>query len=178
MSLELDSLIPQLAPGAKWALVSAPVMAFFNVPLLWALLAFVVVDLATGLYKAMLQSKVRSRIFGKALDRLVVYLVAYVVLHTMTLVLPVGSFLSVLPEYLVLTGYLLKESLSILENLKSILSLKGQSSPILDALIARLGVDLDHIVTKVEKADPKEKKPDAGVPAVPTPAKPAAESGK
>lgn len=158
---ELESLVPALSPALKSVVVaSSPLLAFFNAPILGALLLFVFIDLLTGLWKAMLLKKVRSRIFGKALDRFLVYIVAYAVLHVMTLVLPVGPFLAALPEYIVLTGYALKESLSVLENLKAILMARGQHSPVLDAVISRLGLDLEHIVAQVEGA-----KSDAGLPA-------------
>lgn len=129
--------------------VVAPVFSFFNVNILAGLMAFLFIDLFTGLYKAKLLSKLASARFGKALDRAIYYLCVYVILHVLTLVLPFGSFSSFF-ETAILTGYLMKEALSILENLRVIRKAQGNETVFIDALIGRLGMDLDKIVAEIE----------------------------
>lgn len=122
--------------------------AFFNAQMLAALLGFLVVDLFTGLWKAKTLNKVASSRFADAIDRGVFYLVVYGVLHVLTLVLPLGQFAAI-PESLVMTGYVFKEALSILENLKAIQVAKGETTPLIDGLIQRLGMDMDKITGEV-----------------------------
>lgn len=126
-----------------------PVFSFFNVNILAGLMAFLFIDLATGLYKAKLLNRLASSRFGKALDRAIYYLCVYVILHILTLVLPFGSFSSFF-ETAILTGYLLKEALSILENLRVIRKVQGHETAFIDALIARLGMDIDRITQEIE----------------------------
>jgi phage-related holin len=126
-----------------------PVFSFFNVNILLGLMAFLFIDLATGLYKAKLLNKLASTRFGKALDRAIYYLFVYVILHILTLVLPFGSFSSFF-ETAILTGYLIKEALSILENLRVIRKVQGHETAFIDALIQRLGMDLDRITHEIE----------------------------
>jgi toxin secretion/phage lysis holin len=129
--------------------ILTPVFSFFNVNILLGLMTFLLVDLLTGLYKAKLLRKLASAKFGKALDRALYYLFVYVVLHVLTLVLPFGSFSSFF-ETAILTGYLLKEALSILENLRVIRKVQGHETNFIDALILRLGMDLDKITQEIE----------------------------
>jgi toxin secretion/phage lysis holin len=124
------------------------VFAFFQTQLLAALMAFLLIDLMTGLWKAKLLKKTASNRLGNAIDRMVFYIIVYSVLHGLTLVVPLGALAS-LPETFVMTGYVLKEALSILENLKVIQFIKGESTPIIDALITRLGMDIDRIVKEI-----------------------------
>lgn len=126
-----------------------PVFSFFNVNILAGLMVFLLVDLLTGLYKAKLIRKLASAKFGKALDRAIYYLFVYVILHILTLVLPFGSFSSFF-ETAILTGYLLKEALSILENLRVIRKSQGHETVFIDAIIHRLGMDLDRITQEIE----------------------------
>lgn len=126
-----------------------PVFSFFNVNILGGLMAFLFIDLITGLYKAKLLRKLASSRFGKALDRAIYYLCVYVILHILTLVLPFGSFSSFF-ETAILTGYLMKEALSILENLRVIRKAQGHETVFIDALIGRLGMDLEKIVIELE----------------------------
>lgn len=126
-----------------------PVFSFFNVNILAGLMVFLLVDLLTGLYKAKLIRKLASAKFGKALDRAIYYLFVYVILHILTLVLPFGSFSSFF-ETAILTGYLLKEALSILENLRVIRRMQGNETVFIDAIIRRLGMDLDRITQEIE----------------------------
>lgn len=128
-----------------------PLFSFFDVNLLLGLMAFLFIDLGTGLYKAKLLKRLASTRFGHALDRAVYYLVVYAVLHTLTLVLPFGT-LSSFFENAVLTGYLLKEALSILENLRVIRAVRGQETAFIDALIERLGMDIDRLMKELETA--------------------------
>ncbi len=124
------------------------IFAFFQAQLLAALMAFLLVDLLTGLWKAKLLKKTASNRFGNAIDRMVFYVIVYSVLHGLTLVVPLGTLAS-LPETFVMTGYVLKEALSILENLKVVQLVKGESTPLIDALITRLGMDIDRIVKEI-----------------------------
>lgn len=129
--------------------ILTPVFSFFNVNILLGLMVFLLVDLLTGLYKAKLLRKLASAKFGKALDRALYYLFVYVILHILTLVLPFGSFSSFF-ETAILTGYLLKEALSILENLRVIRKVQGHETVFIDAIIQRLGMDLERITQEVE----------------------------
>jgi toxin secretion/phage lysis holin len=129
--------------------ILTPVFSFFNVNILLGLMTFLLVDLMTGLYKAKLLRKLASAKFGKALDRALYYLFVYVILHVLTLVLPFGSFSSFF-ETAILTGYLLKEALSVLENLRVIRKIQGHETNFIDALILRLGMDLDKITQEIE----------------------------
>lgn len=129
--------------------VLTPVFNFFNVNILLGLMLFLLVDLLTGLYKAKLLRKLASAKFGKALDRAIYYLFIYVILHVLTLVLPFGSFSSFF-ETAILTGYLLKEALSVLENLRVIRKMQGHETIFIDAIIMRLGMDIDRITQEIE----------------------------
>lgn len=129
--------------------VLTPVFSFFNVNILAGLMAFLFIDLFTGLYKAKLLNKLASARFGKALDRAIYYLCVYVILHVLTLVLPFGSFSSFF-ETAILTGYLMKEALSVLENLRVIRKTQGNETVFIDAIIGRLGMDIDKIVAEIE----------------------------
>jgi len=129
--------------------ILAPVFNFFNVNILLGLMVFLLVDLLTGLYKAKLLKKLASAKFGKALDRALYYLFVYVILHILTLVLPFGSFSSFF-ETAILTGYLLKEALSVLENLRVIRKVQGHETAFIDAVIQRLGMDLERITQEIE----------------------------
>lgn len=133
------------------SLMLSPLFSFFDVNLLLGLMAFLFVDLGTGIYKARLLNKLASTRFGHALDRAVYYLVVYVVLHTLTLILPFGK-LSGFFETAVLTGYVIKEALSILENLRVIRAARGQETVFIDALVKRLGMDLERLTRELESA--------------------------
>lgn len=133
------------------SLALAPLFAFFDVNLLLGLMAFLFIDFFSGLYKAQLLRKLASTRFGHALDRAVYYLVVYAVLHTLTLVLPFGA-VSGFFETAVLTGYVMKEALSILENLRVIRAARGQETVFIDALVQRLGMDLDRLTRELETA--------------------------
>jgi toxin secretion/phage lysis holin len=133
------------------SVVLAPLFSFFDVNLLLGLMAFLFIDFGTGIYKAKLLKKLASTRFGHALDRAVYYLVVYAVLHTLTLVLPFGP-MSAFFETAVLTGYVLKEALSILENLRVIRTLRGQETVFIDALVDRLGMDLERLTRELQNA--------------------------
>lgn len=154
MNLLLDRLVNMLQSRVSaWVLAFAPVIAFFQVQLLGALLAFVVIDFFTGLWKAKLAAKISSHRFGDAIDRICFYLVIFALVHTLTLVIPIGM-VAAIPETVIITGYLLKEALSIVENIRSIQVLRGKDTRIIDALVKRLGMDLDKLMGEVEHVKP------------------------
>lgn len=135
-----------IAPYMQVALGIA--LTFFQAQLLGALMVFLAADFLTGIWKARVLKKVVSRKFGVALDRMVFYIIVYSVLHGLTLVVPLGIF-ATLPETFVMTGYVLKEALSVLENMKVIQFVKGEKTPLIDALIKRMGMDIDRIITEI-----------------------------
>lgn len=157
------------APAAPYIqLVLGAVLAFFQTALLGALLVFLVADLLTGLWKARVLKKMASRRFGDAIDRMVFYVIIYSVLHGLTLVVPLGVFAAV-PETFVMTGYVLKEALSILENMKIIQFVKGENTPLIDALIKRLGMDIDRIIKEISTESATQIPSHIGLPPEPTP---------
>lgn len=137
-----------------------PVVAFFSVPVFVGLIVLAVVDFVTGIYKAMLLKRVASNRFGIAFERLVGYTVVFATLHVLTLVAPVPfNLFTQLVEGFVMTGMLLKEAISILENTKAIQKARGLESPMLDLLIDKLGLDLDRILKDFKAIEPPTQAP-------------------
>lgn len=142
----LTSLQEQLAVGKPAALplfaLLSPLTAFFNVPMFLFLNLFLLLDFATGFYKAKLQNKVSSKEFGNVFFRMTLYTVVFIVFHSITIVMPVCQFI----EATVFLGYLAKEGLSILENLKAIQELTGRKLLNIDKAINIFGMDLENIL--------------------------------
>lgn len=156
-------LLPEAAGTAKAVCaLMAPVVGFFAVPVLVGLMTLLSFDFVTGLAKAMLLGKVSSARFGDTFTRAFYYLVVFTILHVMTLTTPQPySMLVSLFEGFVMTGYLLKESISVLENLKAIQLARGVHDPVLDLLIHKLGIDTERIFNdfKHSALDPKHQNP-------------------
>lgn len=131
--------------SAATALIAGPVLAFLQAPVLMYLLLFVVIDFATGIWKAWLLKKIASSRFGDVFSRGVVYVIIYFILQGLGTVLPAISFF----ESIVMVGYMTKEALSILENLRAIQMVTGKG-PDISFIIDKLGIDLKRIVTEVE----------------------------
>jgi toxin secretion/phage lysis holin len=131
--------------SAVTALIGGPLLAFFQAPVLMYLLLFVVIDFATGIWKAWLIKKIASSRFGDVFSRGVVYIIIYFILQGLGTVLPAISFF----ESIVMVGYMTKEALSILENLRAIQMVTGKG-PDISFIIDKLGIDLKRIVTEVE----------------------------
>lgn len=153
-------------------------LAFFNVQVFTALMIMLAIDIASGLWKAKVLGKLNSRFFGNSFNRMAYYSIIYVVMHILTLSIPLGVFSSV-PEAIVMTGYLMKEALSVLENVKAIQVAQGYETPFIDQLIKRLGMDIDKIANEIltsptaqkRLSDKAEREKPAEVPAEPeTPA--------
>lgn len=139
--------VPEAARYLAWFI--GPFFAFFKVEILMALLTLVVLDFLTGLVKARIANKITSRKFADALDRICFYLIIYTILHLITVALPIGAISSI-PEYIVLTGYLLKEALSNLENIRNIQALRGKNTELLDKLILKIGLDLEKLIQEFD----------------------------
>lgn len=143
----LTSLQDQLAIGKPaaalplFALLS-PLTAFFNVPIFLFLNLFLLLDFATGFYKAKLQNKVSSKEFGNVFFRMTLYTIVFIVFHSITIVMPICQFI----EATVFLGYLTKEGLSILENLKAIQETTGRKMLNVDKAINIFGMDLENIL--------------------------------
>lgn len=134
------------------ALVAGPLVGFFSEKALLLLLAFLIVDLLTGMWKARTLKKLNSHRLRDAFDRAFYYLLLYALLHSITLYGPAlqgTAFLNAVPEVLILTGFILREALSILENLATIRKAQKKESPLLDSLITRLGMDQERIMREL-----------------------------
>lgn len=129
------------------ALVATPLATFFSSPVLLGLAFMLLMDFTSGIYKAKLLRRVCSTRFGDVFNRAVYYLVVFSTLHLLSTfsVSPYQSAISCF-EGFVLSGYLFKEAISVLENLKAIQVAKGIADPILDGVIGRIGLDLDRIL--------------------------------
>jgi len=140
------------AEVAKYLIpIAAASLSFFQVQIFYALIAILILDIVTGLWKAKVLNKVASKSFGNGFNRMVYYIIIYTVMHILTISLPLGPF-SVVFESLVMTGYLLKEALSVLENIKAMQTVQGQDTPIIDKIIKRLGMNLDKILTEIDES--------------------------
>ena len=149
LQTQVDSRYPQIV--IPLASLSAPLATFFAVPVFFAVLGLLVLDLVTGLTKAHMAKKVCSQNFGLLFERMALYIVIFIVLHGLTAFTPAPFNMgSQLIENFVMTGLLLKEALSNLENLKAIAALRGWDVPVLDTVINKLGLDLDHILADVK----------------------------
>lgn len=131
--------------AALTAAIGGPLLALFQAPVLLYLLLFVLLDFMTGIWKAWLVKRVASNRFGDVFTRGVVYTIIFFILHGLSAVLPAISFF----ESIVMVGYMTKEALSILENLKAIQLVTGKG-PDISFIISKLGIDLDRIVKEVE----------------------------
>jgi phage-related holin len=158
------------------AAVFAPAITFFSVPVLLGLMAMLMLDFLTGIVKAQQLGLISSARFGVIFERCVLYVLMYIVLHVLTLSTPAPwDFFTKLFEGFVMTGLLFKESLSVLENIKGTLTVRGRSVPILDLAITKLGLDLDHILRDFAKLRPPEastQQPPAAAPVEPVAAAP------
>lgn len=131
--------------SAVVAVVGGPLLAFIQAPVLLYLLLFVLLDFLTGIWKAWLVKKVASNRFGDVFTRAVIYTIIFFILRGLSTVLPAISFF----ESIVMVGYMTKEALSILENLKAIQLVTGKG-PDISFIIDKLGIDLNRIVNEVE----------------------------
>lgn len=153
LTAAVNSLVHTSTPGVVkvLSLIITPVAAFFAVPVFMGLGLMLLVDLLTGFYKARVLQKVCSTRFGDIFNRALYYLAVFIVLHLMKLTIPDPySYAIMLFNGFILSGYLLKEAISVLENLKAIQLSKGIEDPILDALIHKFGIDIDHILADMK----------------------------
>lgn len=127
--------------------------AFFSSNVLFALMFMLALDWISGLTKAYLSQTICSREVGVSLEKAIKYIVVFTVLRTLSIVMTGFNFL----EYVMMAGLLLKESLSVIENIKAIEIIRGTNNPITDKLIKILGMDLDKILShiKIEQRDKK-----------------------
>lgn len=153
--LDFRPLIPALPVWSRAASAfMAPVLLFFSVPALMTLGCMLVLDFVTGMTKARLLKKVSSARLGDLFHRAVYYFGVFLVLHLLTVSTPQPFNLVIgLFEGFVMSGYLFKEAISVLENMKAIQMVRGVSDPILDLLIDKLGIDSKRILKDFENTD-------------------------
>jgi phage-related holin len=129
------------------ATVGGSLAAFFSAPVLVYLLLFVLIDFITGIWKAWLIKRIASNRFGDVFTRAVMYGIIFVLLHGIALSFPPVAFL----ESIVMVGYMIKEALSVLENLKAIQLMTGKG-PDLDFAMEKLGIDTRRIMDEIQHA--------------------------
>lgn len=145
----MDHLIEQFVNNfpVLQALIIAPVAMFFQVPIFWVLITLVVLDIYTGLRRAHLIKNINSSKFSDSLDRIVGYVIIFSALHMISLL--ITGPITVLAEFAIMSGYCLKEFISILENIKAIDLVNGRTNQVTDLLISKLGVDLNKILEQI-----------------------------
>jgi hypothetical protein len=134
-----------------------PFVMFFKDNSLFALMGLLLLDFMTGLHKAKVLNRVASTRLADAFDRLFYYILVYGILHLLALTLPTIpglEFISVLPESAVMAGFMLKETLSVFENVLATRKALGQESPLLQSLVTRIGMDLERIDKEIANGAP------------------------
>lgn len=152
------------------AMAVGPLLSFFGMPMFGLLLFLVLVDFLTGLWKAHASRTICSNRFSDALNRVVLYLVIFTVIHAIVLIAPITApfypdairFMLTSTEYGLFFGYCTKEMLSVFENLKAIQVAKGfHESWIVEMAIDKFGIDvqktLSGIITIAKATDVPEK---------------------
>ena len=148
-TLGLSSTTAPLMDGLIKASV-ALLVTFFNVPVFTTLLLLYVLDFFSGLWKASLSNKVCSNKLVDVVYRGATAAIIFTAIHLAALTVPapwnvVASFF----ENFVMTIMIFREVLSVLENAKAIQHVRGIATPMLDAAIAKLGLDLEKILAEV-----------------------------
>jgi phage-related holin len=152
----LDKIIENL-PTLKiylGGLLAGPLLAFFNVPAFYMLLLILLLDFVTGIYKSKVLSQIESTKFAASFERAFNYTLVFIVLHSLGMI----SSPLILVEQVIMAGLALRESISIIENIKCVEIFRGRQNKVLDKVVEVLGLNLDKMLDEVSKTTSKENK--------------------
>lgn len=133
-------------------LVIGPLLSFFGVPIFGLLLFILLVDFLTGIWKAKVSKTLNSNKFGDLLNRTVIYIILFSVIHPLVALAPLSApiykdaihLTLSSTEYGLFFGYCMKELLSVFENLKAIQVFKGMKENfIIEMAMEKFGIDLE-----------------------------------
>lgn len=153
---DVSKLSPTLA--AWGGAILGPLINFVSVQAYVTLLALVIIDWLTGAYKARELNRLGSNKLSIAGKRVFEYVMIFAAMHLVSKGTPEllkGMTLGSLAESFMVTCFMMRELLSILENVATVWKARGKENKFLTALIKVLGANEERLLKEIENRGPK-----------------------